>query len=145
MSTDFVGFIKSLIMPTLALGIAVAPSTLRQVRASMLDELDQDYIMLAHTKGCSQGRIFFKHALRNSLIPIATTVSIQVASLCAGVVIIEKVFTYPGVGQFLLTAISRRDYPAIQAGIFVISIIVVVSNLLVELLYTVIDPRIRYN
>ena len=142
-SVDFVAFIKSIIMPTLALGLATAPATLRQIRSSMIDVLDEDYIMLSRTKGCSPGRVNFVHALRNSLIPIATTVTMQIASLMAGVVIIENVFTYPGLGQYLLSSIQHRDYPAIQCSIFFFSIVVVASNLLCDIILTFIDPRIR--
>lgn len=139
----FVPFLKSIIMPTVALGLATAPTTLRLVRSSMVEVLDEDYIMLAHTKGCSEHRVNYVHALRNSLIPIATTVTMNLASLLAGVIIIEKVFSYPGLGQFLMSSINRRDYPAIQAAIFMFSIVVVLSNLVCDLIYILIDPRIR--
>ena len=140
---DFIRFLKSIIMPSLALGLATAPATLRLVRSSMVEVLDEDYIMLARTKGCSKKRVNYVHALRNSLIPIATSVTMNLASLLAGVVIIEKVFSYPGLGQLLMSSINRRDYPVIQAAIFMFSIVVVLSNLLCDVIYSVIDPRIR--
>lgn len=142
-SEDFAGFLKCLIMPTLSLGLATAPQTLRLVRSSMIDVLDEDYIMLARTKGCSDHCVNYKHALRNSLVPIATTVTMQIASLMAGVVIIEKVFSYPGLGTYLLSAIQYRDYTAIQCSILMFSIVVVASNLLCDIVLVIIDPRIR--
>ena len=101
--------------------------------------------MLARTKGNSPNRCNYVHALRNSLIPIATTVSLQLTSMMAGVIVIEKVFQYPGTGLLLLNAIKDRDYPMIQACIFVFSIMVVIINLLTDIAYAVIDPRIRYS
>src|SRR5690606_38505429 len=116
---------------------------LRLVRGSMLEVLDEDYITLARTKGSSPRRVYFAHALRNSLIPIATSVSLLVTSLMAGVIVIEKVFQFPGMGLLLLNAIQTRDYPVIQACIFLFSVIVVVVNLLTDIVYAAIDPRVR--
>ena len=99
--------------------------------------------MLARTKGCSENRCNYIHALRNSLIPIATNLSLQITSQMAGVIIIEKVFQYPGTGLMLLTAITNRDYPVVQACILVFSILVVLVNLITDLAYVLIDPRIR--
>ena len=142
---NFRKFIQSLILPVVTLVISLTPSLLRLVRGSMLEVLGEDYIMLARTKGNSSGRVNFVHALRNSLIPVSTAISLLIASLMAGVIVIEKVFQYPGMGLLLLNSIQRRDYPLIQAGIFVFSIIVVVTNLITDMIYTIIDPRIRYN
>ena len=142
---NFGEFIQSLILPVVTLVISLTPSLLRLVRGSMLEVLGEDYIMLARTKGNSSGRVNFVHALRNSLIPVSTAISLLIASLMAGVIVIEKVFQYPGMGLLLLNSIQRRDYPLIQAGIFVFSIIVVVTNLITDMIYTIIDPRIRYN
>lgn len=142
---DFMGYLECMIMPVLTLVIHSIPATIRLVRSSMLDVLGEDYMMLARTKGNSQRRTHYIHGLRNSMIPIATNVSLQITSLMAGVIVIEKVFQYPGTGLLLLNSISYRDYPTIQGCIFVFSIIVVITNLLTDIVYAVIDPRIRYS
>ena len=142
---DFVGYLRCMIMPVLTLVFHTIPSTIRLVRSSMLEVLGEDYMMLARTKGNSQRRTHYIHGLRNSLIPIATNVSLQITSLMAGVIVIEKVFQYPGMGLLLLNSISYRDYPMIQGCIFVFSIIVVITNLLTDIVYAIIDPRIRYS
>ena len=145
-ATENVGdFLKSMALPVLTMVMHSLPSKIRLVRSSMLEVLGEDYIMLARTKGNSPNRCNYVHALRNSLIPIATTVSLQLTSLMAGVIVIEKVFQYPGTGLLLLNAIKDRDYPMIQACIFVFSIMVVIINLLTDIAYAVIDPRIRYS
>lgn len=141
---DFSRFVMSMILPVLTLTISSAPPMIRLVRGSMLEVLGEDYITLARTKGNSPFRVNFTHALRNSLIPIATTVSILITSLMAGVIVVEKVFQFPGMGLLLLNAIQARDYPLIQACIFVFSVIVVVTNLLTDIVYAAIDPRIRF-
>lgn len=140
---DFGGFLISLILPVATLTIHSMPPMVRLVRSSMLEVMGEDYITLAKTKGNSPLRVYFIHALRNSLIPIATSVSLLVTSLMAGVIIIEKVFQYPGMGLLLLNAIEDRDYPMIQACLFLFSVIVVVVNMLTDIVYAVIDPRIR--
>lgn len=145
MSDDLMGHLKCMILPLVTMVIHSMPSTVRQVRSSMLEVLGEDYIMLARTKGNSNFRCDYVHALRNALIPIATGVSLQVTSLMAGVIVIEKVFQYPGTGLLLLNGITNRDYPMIQAAIFVFSVLVVIVNLITDLVYAVIDPRIRYS
>jgi peptide/nickel transport system permease protein len=144
-SVDFGKFLKSITLPVVTMILHSMPSTIRMVRSSMLEVLQEDYIMLARTKGNSPVRCNYIHGLRNSLIPIATNLSLQITSLMAGVIVIEKVFQFPGMGLLLLTAITNRDYPMIQACIFVFSIIVVTVNLLTDIVYALIDPRIRYS
>ena len=140
---DFGKFLMSIILPIATLTISSMPPMLRLVRSSMLEVLGEDYITLAKTKGNSPLRVYFAHALRNSLIPIATTVSLLVTSLMAGVIVIEKVFQFPGMGLLLLNAIQARDYPVIQACLLVFSAIVVAINMLTDIVYAMIDPRIR--
>lgn len=142
-NVDLVKYLKSMALPIITMIFHSMPSVIRMVRSSMLEVLGEDYIMLARTKGCSTGRCNYVHGLRNSLIPIATNLSLQLTSLLAGVIVIEKVFQYPGTGLLLLTGITNRDYPMIQACIFVFSIMVVIVNLLTDIAYAVIDPRIR--
>ena len=141
---DFSKFVLSMILPVATLTIHSIPPMIRLVRGSMLEVLREDYITLALTKGNSPLRVYFLHALRNSLIPIATSVSLLVTSLMAGVIVVEKVFQFPGVGLLLLNAIKARDYPMIQVCIFIFSAIVVVVNMLTDIVYAAIDPRIRF-
>ncbi len=141
---DFGKFVLSMILPVATLTIHSIPPMIRLVRGSMLEILGEDYITLALTKGNAPTRVYFVHALRNSLIPIATTISLLVTSLMAGVIVIEKVFQFPGIGLLLLNAIQARDYPTIQACILIFSVIVVVINMLTDIVYAAIDPRIRF-
>jgi ABC-type dipeptide/oligopeptide/nickel transport system permease component len=135
-----------LVSTTLALTVAIhsIPPMIRLVRGSMLEVLGEDYITLALTKGNPPTRVYFVHALRNSLIPIATTISLLVTSLMAGVIVIEKVFQFPGIGLLLLNAIQARDYPMIQACILIFSAIVVAINMFTDIVYAAIDPKIRF-
>lgn len=135
---------KTIILPVVTIAAALAASTTRLLRTSLLEVLGEDYIMLATVKGNPERRKLFIHALRNASIPVFTTVSMQVASLLGGEVIIEKVFAFPGLGQMLLSAIEKRDYPLIQGIVLVIALTVVIINLITDILYAVIDPRIRY-
>lgn len=135
---------KTIILPVVTIAAALAASTTRLLRTSLLEVLGEDYIMLATVKGNSERRKLFIHALRNAAIPVFTTVSMQVAYLLGGEVIIEKVFAFPGLGQMLLSAIEKRDYPLIQGIVLVIALTVVIINLITDVLYAVIDPRIRY-
>jgi peptide/nickel transport system permease protein len=116
----------------------------RMTRASMLDVLAQDYIRTAQAKGLSNDRVLIGHALKNAAVPIATIVGIGVAALISGVVVTETVFAIPGLGRLTVDAILRRDYPIIQGIILVFSAAYVLVNLLVDLSYTFLDPRIRY-
>lgn len=135
--------LKSMILPVCTIAAALAATTTRLLRTSMLEVLNEDYIKLATMKGNSERRKLLIHALRNAAIPVFTTVSMQVAYLLGGEVIIERVFAFPGLGQMLLSAIEKRDYPLIQGTVLVIALIVVIINLITDVLYAVIDPRIR--
>jgi peptide/nickel transport system permease protein len=137
-------FLSHLVMPSLALGMTFAALIARITRASMLDVLAQDYIRTAHAKGLSNERVLLRHALKNAAVPIATIIGIGVALLIGGVVVTETVFAIPGLGRLTVDAILRRDYPIIQGIILIFSAAYVVMNLLVDLSYAFLDPRIRY-
>jgi peptide/nickel transport system permease protein len=137
-------FLSHITMPTLALGMVFAALIARMTRASMLDVLAQDYIRTAQAKGLANDKVLIGHALKNAAVPIVTIIGIGVAGLISGVVVTETVFAIPGLGRLTVDAILRRDYPIIQGIILVFSAAYVVINLLVDLSYTFLDPRIRY-
>jgi len=137
-------FLSHIAMPSLALGLIFAALIARMTRASMLDVLAQDYIRTAQAKGLSNDRVLIGHALRNAAVPIATLIGVSFALLISGVVVTETVFAIPGLGRLTVDAILRRDYPIIQGIILVFSAAYVLVNLLVDLSYTFLDPRIRY-
>jgi dipeptide transport system permease protein len=110
----------------------------------MLEVLEEDYVRTARARGLSPFRVIGIHALRNALIPVVTTIGLQITTLMAGAVLTETIFSWPGVGNWLIESISRRDYPALQGGILLISGIVIFLNLLIDMLYSVINPRIRH-
>jgi len=137
-------FLSHIILPSIALGMIFAALIARITRASMLDVLAQDYIRTAQAKGLSSGQVLIGHALKNAAVPIVTVIGIGVALLIGGVVVTETVFAIPGLGRLTVDAILRRDYPIIQGIILIFSAAYVLINLLVDLSYTLIDPRIRY-
>jgi peptide/nickel transport system permease protein len=137
-------FLSHLVMPSIALGMVYTALIARITRASMLDVLAQDYIRTAQAKGLSNEKMLFGHALKNAAVPIATIIGIGVALLISGVVVTETVFAIPGLGRLTVDAILRRDYPIIQGIILVFSAMYVLINLMVDLSYAALDPRIRY-
>jgi peptide/nickel transport system permease protein len=137
-------FLSHIILPSLALGMIYAALIARITRASMLDVLAQDYIRTAQAKGLGNQQVLIGHALKNAAVPIVTIIGIGVALLISGVVVTETVFAIPGLGRLTVDAILRRDYPIIQGVILIFSAAYVVVNLLVDLSYTLLDPRIRY-
>ena len=143
-SRGFWPFLSHIILPSIALGMIFAALIARITRASMLDVLAQDYIRTAQAKGLANEQVLIRHALKNAAVPIATIIGIGVALLIGGVVVTETVFAIPGLGRLTVDAILRRDYPIIQGVILVFSSVYVLVNLLVDLSYTVLDPRIRY-
>jgi peptide/nickel transport system permease protein len=140
----FAGDLKALIMPALTLGTGLMGLVARLTRSSMLEVLGQDYMRTAHAKGAKPWRVLVRHGLRNALIPVVTVIGVQFASLLGGAVIVETIFAWPGMGRLAINAISRRDYPIIMATVLVFSVVFVLTNLIVDILYTLIDPRIRY-
>ncbi len=131
------------IMPTLALSAYFVAALVRYTRNAMLDVLSQDYIRTARAKGLAEPKIIFKHALRNALIPIITVLGLQITTLVSGAVVIETVFAWHGVGDLLVGATLRRDYPVLQFGVLLVAATVVAINLMIDMTYAVIDPRIR--
>lgn len=142
-STSGAGF-KSMIMPAVTLGMFAMAAIARFTRSAMLDVLDSDYIRTARIKGLTEQVVVLKHALKNAAIPVITMTSLQFGRMLAGTVIVETIFSWPGVGRLSVLAIYNRDYPVVQAAVFMTSIIFVLINLLVDILYSVIDPRITY-
>jgi len=139
-----VPWVRNLILPAVALGAVYIALIARITRATMLEVLSQDYIRTAKAKGLGQRGILFLHALKNAAVPIVTIVGIGFAALIGGAVVTESVFAIPGLGRLTVDAILRRDYPVIQGVVLLFSFVYVAVNLLVDLLYTLFDPRIRY-
>lgn len=135
---------ENLILPAVALGFVYIALIARITRAAMLEVLSQDYVRMAKAKGLGQGTILFLHALKNAAIPIVTVIGIGVALLIGGAVVTESVFAIPGLGRLTVDAILRRDYPVIQGIVLMFSFVYVLVNLVIDLLYTLLDPRIRY-
>jgi len=138
------GSIRHLILPAIALGSASAAVIARMTRASMLEVTRQDYIRTARASGYQERVIIFRHALKNAMIPVITTIGTAFGVLLGGAVIVEIVFTYPGLGRLVVLAVQRRDYPLVQGALLLASVIYVLVNLAVDLLYGVFDPRIKY-
>ncbi len=136
--------VHHLILPTIVLGTVPLAVIARMTRSSMLEVLEEDYVRTARAKGLPWSRVVGVHALRNALIPVVTVIGLQIGGLLAGAVLTETIFSWPGVGKWLIESISRRDYPALQGGIMLISTIVILVNLIVDLLYGLINPRIRH-
>src|SRR6516165_8751850 len=144
LARGFLPWLENLILPSIALCCVYIVLIARTTRAAMLEVLQQDYIRTARAKGLGQGGILFVHALKNAAVPIVTVIGIGVALLIGGAVVTETVFAIPGVGRLTVDAILRRDYPVIQGIVLLFSFVYVLVNLIVDLTYTVLDPRIRY-
>lgn len=134
-----------LILPAAAIGFRLAAYTTRLTRSSMLDEMNKEYVDTARSLGFSEKKVIYKYTLRNALIPTITISGLQLADLLGGTVVLETIFAWPGIGQAIYLAIVDRDYPLIQAGIFVLGFIVVIVNLMVDLLYRALNPRVKFN
>ena len=143
-SEDLGGFFYRLVLPVLATGLVVMALIARMTRATMLEALREDYIRTARAKGLADTAVLVRHALRNAILPIITVIGLGFALLLGGVVVTENVFALPGLGRLLVTAIYHRDYPVIQGTILVVSAIYAFVNLLVDISYGYLDPRIRY-
>jgi peptide/nickel transport system permease protein len=138
------GGLTHLLLPALTLGASMAAIVARMTRSSVLEVLREDYVMTARAKGLSEARIILKHVLRNAMLPVLTVVGLQFGALLAGSIITETIFSWPGLGTLMVKAIQTRDYPVVQGCVLVIALSYVLVNLLTDLLYGVIDPRIRY-
>lgn len=143
-SEGILGWAYRLILPASALSVIFIALIARITRTSVLEVLNEDYVRTAHAKGLPQLKVMRRHALRNAAVPIVTIIGIAIAILISGVVVTESVFVIPGLGLLTLDAIQGRDYPTVQALIILFSVVYVVINLLIDLIYTVLDPRIRY-
>lgn len=134
----------SIILPAITLGSSIATTLARVLRSSMLEVMRRDFITTAHAKGLSKWRVLLKHTCRNALISVTTVFGLQMAWLLGGSVIIEEVFAWPGMGRLMLASVLVRDFSVVQAGVFVFALVVMTTNLLVDILYSFLDPRIRY-
>jgi ABC-type dipeptide/oligopeptide/nickel transport system permease component len=143
--TSGAGSFRHLILPATALGLGSAAMVARQTRSAMLDVLGQDYVRTARAKGLREQTVILRHALKNAMIPVVTIVGLQMGTMLGGSVIIEMVFAWPGMGRILVQSISYRDFPMIQSCILLLAAGFVLVNLIVDVLYVYIDPRIRYN
>jgi dipeptide transport system permease protein len=141
----FKSAVSHLILPTIVLGTVPLAVIARQTRSAMLEVLGEDYVRTARAKGLPPGRVVGLHALRNALIPVITTIGLQVGVLLAGAILTETIFSWPGIGKWMVDSVFRRDYPVIQGGLLIIAAIIMLVNLSVDLLYGLINPRIRHN
>jgi peptide/nickel transport system permease protein len=133
----------SFIMPAVTMGIILTATNVRLVRTSMLEVMQSQYIMVARAKGLSERKVLYKHALRNCAIPLITFLGLQFGGLLGGIVVVERVFNWPGMGSLAFDAVAGRDYPVLQSVIMILSTLIVLVNLLVDIAYGLIDPRIR--
>jgi peptide/nickel transport system permease protein len=140
---DPLGNLSRLALPALCLALPILANLSRLIRSAMLDALQQDYIRAARARGASETSVLFKHALRNALIPFVTSVGIMTGYLLGGAIVVEQVFAIPGLGRLILGAIAERNYPLVQATILVVTFSFVLVNFIVDLLYALIDPRVR--
>jgi len=138
------GTLRHLVLPAVALGFFSTGRVTRLVRGGMLEVLGQDYVRTARAKGLAERGVVYRHALRNCLLPVITIVGLELGSTLGGAVVTEMVFAWPGVGRLIVSAIFARDYPLVQAAVFVVAAMFVLVNLAVDLLYAVVDPRVRY-
>ncbi|MET0334389.1 MAG: ABC transporter permease subunit, partial [Rhizobacter sp.] len=136
--------LRHLVLPAIVLGTVPLAIIARMTRSAMLEVLREDYVRTARAKGLSPLRVVFVHALRNALVPVVTVIGLMVGTLLGGAVLTETLFSWPGIGKWLVDAIGRRDYPVVQGGILIVATFVIVVNLLVDLMYGWINPRIRH-
>ncbi|MBB3149518.1 peptide/nickel transport system permease protein [Phyllobacterium trifolii] len=141
--TDFPSRMQHLVLPAMTLGLVMAAFTSRLTRSALLEVLKRDYIRTARAKGVTERWVIYKHALRNALIPVVTGFGIYILTMLSGSIAIELIFARPGVGSVLINGINSRDYPMVQAGLLVFALFVVVVNIAMDLLYVLIDPRLR--
>ena len=138
-------WLKQMLLPTFVLGTGLAAILMRQTRAALLEVFREPYILTARAKGLKEARVIWAHAMKNSLLPVVTIASLQFGTLIGGTVVTETVFTLPGVGKFVVDAVLRRDYLVVQMGLLVLTVAVMLSNFVADVLYTYLDPRIRYD
>lgn len=139
------GFDAHLVLPSVALAATTIALLTRMTRSSLLEELSQDYIRTAHSKGLRRRRVIWVHALRNALLPVMTVWGLSLADLLTGALLVEVIFSWPGLGRLLVQAITTRDYPLLQGNLIILALVYAGANLIVDVSYTLIDPRIRYD
>jgi peptide/nickel transport system permease protein len=144
LTDDPIAHIKIMATPAIIIAITPSGALIRLVRTQMLEVLRQDYVRTAHAKGLGNNAVFYGHALRNALIPVVTVIGVGLPGIIAGTVIFEQIFVIPGMGRYLVDAVNMRDYPVIQGLNLVFAMLLVVAVLLVDLSYSLLDPRIRY-
>jgi len=137
-------FLRQLTLPALALGLVQGAVLTRYVRSAVIDVLREDYLRTARAKGLTPERALWRHGLRNAMVPVVTVLGLQLATLLIGAVVVERVFVVPGMGKLLLDAVANRDLLLVQAVVMVLVVAVLVVNFVVDLLYTVLDPRLRH-
>jgi dipeptide transport system permease protein len=140
----FASALHHLVLPAIVLGTVPLAVIARMTRSSMLEVLNEDYIRTARAKGLAPSRVIWLHALRNALIPVITVIGLQVGVLMTGAILTETIFSWPGIGKWMIEAIRRRDYPTLQGGVLLIATTVILVNLTVDVLYGIINPRIRH-
>jgi len=136
--------IQKLILPVLSLGLIQASYVTRLTRSAMLEALNEDYVRTAFAKGLRSRKVYFKHVLKNIMIPVITAIGLYMGTILGGAILTETVFNRPGLGKLLVGAISQRDYNTVQAGLMVFAFIVVIVNLIVDLTYSLFDPKVKY-
>ena len=141
--TDMKGFIHYLIFPAIAIALPKASMCIKLLRSSVIEEASKDYTRTAYSRGNSTNGVLYKHVLKNAMIPVITFMGMALADMIAGSIVIEQVFGIPGLSRILMTSISNRDYPVVEAIIMMIAAIVIVTNLLVDVIYRIVDPRIE--
>ncbi len=141
---DFKDAVMHMILPAIVLGTIPLAVIVRMTRSAMLEVLGEDYIRTARAKGLTRTRVIVIHALRNAMLPVVTVIGLQVGTLLAGAILTETIFSWPGLGRWLIEALQRRDYPVVQGGVLLVAILIILVNLLVDLLYGVVNPRIRH-
>ncbi|MGG5414409.1 dipeptide ABC transporter permease DppB [Edwardsiella tarda] len=141
---DFKDALMHLILPSIVLGTIPLAVIVRMTRSAMLEVLSEDYIRTARAKGLSRMRVIVVHALRNALLPVVTVIGLQVGTLLAGAILTETIFSWPGLGRWLIDGLQRRDYPVVQGGVLLVASMIILVNLLVDVLYGIVNPRIRH-
>jgi dipeptide transport system permease protein len=141
---DFHDAVMHMILPAIVLGTIPLAVIVRMTRSAMLEVLGEDYIRTARAKGLTRMRVIVVHALRNAMLPVVTVIGLQVGTLLAGAILTETIFSWPGLGRWLIEALQRRDYPVVQGGVLLTAVLIILVNLLVDLLYGVVNPRIRH-
>jgi peptide/nickel transport system permease protein len=136
--------LRLMLMPAFALGVGLAAVLMRQIRSAMLEVLNQEYVRTARAKGLPDGDVLVRHALKNALIPVLTVIGVQIGRLMGGTVVIETIFAVPGIGKLAVASIFFRDFPVVQAIVLLMGAAVLVSNLVTDLMYGIVDPRVKY-